>query len=96
MLPQITVTKMAPTKYHLDATNLRNTIINVHLNKLKLRNVSFRYGISSLCIQRALKALQVHHYLCSKQNLPKIIKENNHLQGSHWTTNFIQDPTKYS
>ena len=96
MLPQITVTTMASTKPPSDATNIHNTTIKVHLKTLKFRDVPSRYGISSCRVRSDLNALQVHQDPCSKQNLPKLIKDNKHLKISHRETKFTQAPPQYS
>ena len=73
---------MAPKNPPSEATNIQNTINDIHLNILKLCHVPYRYGVYSHYVQRDLKYLQVYQYCRSKHNPPKIIEDKDHQQKS--------------
>ena len=74
MLMHLVVTTMNPHNYPSEATNIRNTIIYVCINNVKLYDPPSKYGITYRYVQIYLKSLKISQYYRVKENLPRLIK----------------------
>ena len=74
MLPLFIVTKKVPKKSPLVETNIFSSVIDVHLNTLKLWYLPSRYLISSRYLTSYIKHPQASQYFREKWNLPYLIE----------------------